>query len=142
MTDRETLRALIERVEQATGADAAINADVAWMLTDPSKRRCGPPDMRRRVWHAGLPTPAWADWESVASFHLHYTSSLDAAASLAPEGYSWRVESPGGYAYVRRPADNTVHGYPKREAYARTAALALTAAALRARLAEMEARDE
>jgi hypothetical protein len=110
MTDAATLRALIERVEQATGADRRLDGDIETAL--------------------GWP---FAQWTGDAR---PFTSSLDAAASLVPEGWQWvcgkdRPENGGAWADVQ---PNAV-GVTKRRAA--TPALALTAAALGARLAEM-----
>ena len=67
---------------------------------------------------------------------LPYTSSLDAAASLVPDGWQWvcgqdRPENGGAWADVQP----NIVGVTKVRAA--TPALALTAAALRARLAMM-----
>lgn len=65
----------------------------------------------------------------------HYTASLDAAASLVPAGWRWVVGNMGNaHVYQDCTAGKSV------TAQAVTPALALTAAALRARAEE--ARDE
>lgn len=64
-----------------------------------------------------------------------YTTSLDAAASAMPEGWHWGVLD-NGQAYVTRPE----HG--RSTVQAATPAAALTAAALLARAADMEARHD
>ena len=88
---RNDLIALIARVEAATGPDRELDAEIAWLRTAPDKKRLGPPDLSREVWHAGLPTPAWVKWDSVAGFHPFYTGSLDAAvATLAS---NWIIEA-------------------------------------------------
>jgi hypothetical protein len=113
MTDAATLRALIERVEQATGADRRLDGDIETAL--------------------GWP---FAPWTGDAR---PFTSSLDAAASLVPDGWSWSVDThnKAGPIAICEPARGV---FCRSEAS--TPALALTAAALRARLAEMEAGDE
>jgi len=135
MTDAATLRALIERVEQATGADRELDGAIEKMLT---------PDLAARPWRY-LGHGRWNDDSEPNGANLvaapRYTSSLDAAASLVPEGWQWacgkdRPENGGAWADVQ---PNAV-GVTKRRAA--TPALALTAAALRARLAEMEARHD
>jgi len=122
MTDRATLLALADRCEQAAGPDRELDAEIAWMLTAQDRKRLGAPDLRREIWHAGLPTPAWVLFENVSSFHPAYTASLDAAVTLVPEGWGWMMM--GNAAKVGR--------LPSRGA---TAPLALCAAALRARAA-------
>jgi hypothetical protein len=136
---RANLTALIERVEAARGPEWELDAEIAWLRTAPDKKRLGPPDLSREVWHAGLPTPAWVKWDSVASFHPRPTGSLDAAASLVPVGLFWTVafgqltpQEPLGGALISRRDGSDV-----AQAEAATPALALTAAALRARLASI-----
>ncbi len=109
------LLALAARVEAADGADRALDAEIgavtlkngAVRVTDDGRRLQISPPPRR------------------------YTASLDAAASLVPEGWNWEVYSdgtallwmpPAGEWSIRRTA----------VADAATPALALTAAALRA----------
>jgi len=133
---RADLIALIALVEAARGPDRDLDAEIAWLRTARDKKRLGPPDLSREVWHAGLPTPAWVKWDSVASFLPRPTGSLDAAASLAPDGWQWvcgqdRPQNGGAWADVQP----NIVGVTKVRAA--TPALALTAAALRARLAQM-----
>jgi len=72
-----------------------------------------------------------------------YTTSLDAALSLVPEGWSWMVRNvhgnmggPQGVAYCTRPdTDNET-------ARAATPALALVIAALKARMSDSQATKE
>jgi hypothetical protein len=125
MTDPATLLALAERCEQAAWPDRELDAEIAWMLTAQDRKRLGPPDLRREIWHAGLPTPAWVPFENVSSFHPHYTASLDAAVTLVPDGCGWMVMSSAAKVGV----------WPSHGA---TPALALCAAALRARAAAYE----
>jgi hypothetical protein len=131
MTDRATLLALAERCEQAAGPDRELDAEIAWMLTAQDRKRLGPPDLRREIWHAGLPTPAWVPFENVSSFHPPYTASLDAAVTLVPEGWSWGKFF-GGSAECVKISDPSIlfeRGLSDKPA------LALCAAALRARAA-------
>jgi len=78
MTDAATLRALIERVEQATGADRELDGAIEKMLT---------PDLAARPWRY-LGHGRWNDDSEPNGANLvaapRYTSSLDAAASLYP----------------------------------------------------------
>jgi hypothetical protein len=119
MTDAAGLRALAERVEGAEGADRYLDADVFAAL-HPDMRRC-PRDPRAFI----------SDDEEWLKTPPFYTASLDAAASLVPAGWAWCVHDVGIASLMRAP---TVV-----KAQAATPALALTAAALRARAAMMEA---
>lgn len=123
----DTLAALVERVEKATGPDRCIDAGVFAALH---------PELRR------LPREPNAfigpdEWIKTPPF---YTASLDAAVSLVPEGKFWIA----GYGRMRRgePLGGATIYYGKglaigtmiAEAEAATPALALVAAALRARM--------
>ena len=131
---RAELLALAARVEAAPGADKMLDAEVAVAATPGLFSDggyvgfTGRGDMR--------PPPA-------------YTSSLDAAASLVDDGWEWSVcRACGEHSPMRHfggrnggcyDANAGPWGSPKR-ATAATPALALTAAALRARA--QEAGDE
>jgi hypothetical protein len=120
---RADLTALIARVEAATGPDREVDADIAVALNvgglaDP-------------VWKR-LPGGKFVDRGCAINTVSadRYTASLDAAMALVPSGVDWLLDS-GRIAIVgRRPAGPFT-------ARAATPALALTAAALRARLASM-----
>ena len=100
---RDTLAALIERVEQATGPDLELDAAIVASLK-----------LYIIALMSGVP---------------HYTASIDAAVSLVPEGWVWVVGNMGNaHVYEERTAGKSV------TAEAATPALALTAAALRARM--------
>lgn len=78
-------------------------------------------------------------WYSASGIHTRveeYTASLDAAASLVPEGMFWRMASELAQAMIVRRS-TTGHPEVSRSGLCHTPALALCAAALRA----MEARD-
>ena len=122
---RAQLEALAARVEAAQGADDALWNDVCvavgwqqdpialtWKHVDePLVTRCFPPP--------------------------RYLTSIDAAASLVPEGHYWALVMQGaGKTFEAFCAGGNV---PMKWHRAATPALALTAAALRARA--MEARD-
>jgi len=114
---------LAERCEQATRPDARIDDDIARLLGDEDFAR---------------------GWPSAA-----YTASLDAAMTLVPEGWrvgqleeNWRsgrwhchvTQRPSAKLIAAFDAGKTI-GCESEEAEAATPALALTAAALRARAA-------
>ncbi len=125
---RADLIALIARVEAARGPDRELDAEIT----------C-----------AAYPELALKWCDKTEAFHtpqgqrvrvLPYTGSLDAAATLVPSG--WFVML--GYQKDARSAGASLTEYPAwqnrgRDASgeAATPALALTAAALRARLAQM-----
>ena len=118
---RAELLALAERVERAEWADLdldrAVVEAIGWRF--PNEGFATTPD-GRVVLRSHVP---------------RYTSSLDAAASLVPDGWDWeRYRSPTGMAMMVFRDGIGCHGH------AATPALALTAAALRA-LAQ-EAGDE
>jgi hypothetical protein len=130
---RNDLTALIARVEAARGPDRELDAEIAWMRTAPDKKRLGPPDLSREVWHAGLPTPAWVKWDSVAGFHPRPTGSLEAAVAMVPKGFGYLVgvddDTPVACVFL---FDDDRHWVA-----ASNPALALTATALRAMLDSM-----
>jgi len=111
MPDTETLRALIERVEKATGADRRLDNDIEHIL--------GWPD---------------APWTGKAR---PFTSSLDAAKSIVPYAI-WTLGFHGDPATGKIVWTALVGPLHEHESVAATPALALTAAVLRARLAELE----
>lgn len=107
MTGAE-MDALIQRVEQASGPDTALDWDIAVAIT--------PPSLRGWIVHP-------------------YTGSLDAARRLTTAQIAVGHESkPGGRWYARHGDGPTV--------WAATPALALCAAALRARRGMEDNRDE
>lgn len=116
MTARDDLAALIQRVEAAEGPSRELDHAISMALS---------------------PCNAMMDARACP----RYTASLDAAASLVPDGAFWIV-SRSSYEtrrYVEIPTAAAVVGSIRSDAA--TPALALCAAALRARQA-MEARDE
>ena len=110
MTDPTTLLALADRCEQAAVPDAGL--DLA-------------------IWTSLLDTPGF---RPPSPWRTDYTASLDAAVTLAPEGCDWHVQanpSVGAcWASVGGPIKQRISSDVRKAA---TAALALCAAALRAR---------
>jgi len=104
MTDRTTLLALAERCEQAAGPDRELDARIYILITGGS---------------ADDADYAATD-PDVTCNPPPYTASLDAAVTLVPEGCGWMVMSSAAKVGV----------WPSHGA---TPALALCAAALRAR---------
>ena len=115
MTDPTTLLALADRCEQAAGPDAGLDLAIWKALSEM-------PGFKH-------PSPIW---------RFDVTESLDAAVTLVPEGWKWEIYSDGAALLFVSPRhiDET-----QRNAVCRntaTPALALCAAALRARAAEYE----
>lgn len=132
---RAELLALAARVEAAEGADRELDAEISVAVhggeivwkTSTGTMEAYPTRRYASTGHVGgigaAPVPA-------------FTASLDAAASLVPEGHEWRVETLNmrdgrGGAIVCRPG--SAERFPGVTMHcAATPALALTAAALRA----------
>lgn len=122
MMTPDTLRALIARVETATGPDLELDAEIAlasgWRLKFVEGRGCWRHgDYSWTVESGGTP-PA-------------YTRSLDAALTLVPEG--WGFELRRGHGTSGRATCFCWNG-KAMAALCTTPALALCSAALRARL--------
>ncbi len=135
---RAEWEALIQRIEAAEGPDRELDADIHLALH---------PEHLVAPWQRGVPA-----WQSHIFFHAakqwtiearRYTDSLDAAVSLVPEGHVWTLATwwcdddrwPPYYAdcasgRIKNGEEVFVH-----EGRAATPALALTAAAMRARMA-------
>lgn len=126
MTDRPALLALAERCEQAVEADRELDG-AAWCAAN------------------GYPFVKWdgagAIWRGAggsirhypANGVPHYTASLDAALTLVPEGCGYQIISgfdEGGLTHASVYVPEIDNGERGDSA---TAALALCAAALRAR---------
>ncbi len=147
--DREALLALADRCEKAEGADRALDAEIA------AACRYFPRDVGF-VWEAGLR----ANVPEVGRIECHtnlgtggphyaapkFTTSLDAAMTLVPSGSGMKLErywiasadGPVWSASVTSPTTrpNVIVGCDYNEAFdCRSAALALTAASLRAMVA-------
>jgi hypothetical protein len=130
MTDRATLLALAERCEQAAGPNNGLDAEIALAIGYTHERR----GTERACWWR---TPAGQQLAYVG-YKNHppfFTGSLDAAVTLVPEG--WAVELV--QALSGSPWHATLRGgsalVPIIGATASKPALALCAAALRARAA-------
>jgi len=109
--ERETLRGLIERVERAAGPDNQLDEDIEGVL--------------------GWPHALWT------SEARPFTSSLDAARSIAPYAI-WTLgfhEDPATGKILWTSLVGPLH---EHQSVAATPALALTAALLRERLADLE----
>ena len=118
---RSELLALAARVDVATGADRmideAISPALGWLAPKPPLRSWRTPQGYRAS--DGVP---------------RYTASLDAALTLVPEGWDWAVTK--GFGESALAAASPANSVATVETQAATPALALTAAALRARAEE------
>lgn len=131
MSNQETtIRIIIGQVEAATEASRDLDAAIAETIGRPRQICIGD----------GIITPQrWVPLNL-----LRYTASLDAALTLVPEGTWWvagfgrrtKAEPLGGAAIYY--STGLAMGTLVAEAEAATPALALCAAALRARLIEIE----
>ena len=136
MSDRETLAALVARCEAATEADRQLDADISVTIYG-----------GEIVWKQSVTGEAWPHRRYASKAHIGgfgrapvepVTASLDAAVTLVPEGWRWEVhwQSESRSAALVQPFGQ-VHWATLRQASADTPALALCAAALRARMEEM-----
>lgn len=124
MTNREALLSLAERVEALSGScwetDAMIAKATGWV----------PDCINAELWKDDEDSrPEW--WFSDAFGMPAYTASIDSAMSLVPEGWTWHVDATapelGIDWFLCEP-----HTGRDIKGCAGTAALALTAASLRA----------
>ncbi len=121
--DSKALLALAERCEAATGADREIDAKLAGIFSHSVESDDGD------FW--------WGAHDSLPVRVPAFTASLDAALTLVPEGWQWVVSQQLGQPFAGCGGSPT-GGWLAWHVDAATPALALCAAALRARAA-MEA---
>jgi hypothetical protein len=131
MTDPITLLALAERCEHAAGPDRELDAEISVAVgrheTHVERRSDGTTKL--------LP---WRG-DGTGSYNIdcrRYTASLDAAVTLAPDGWRWWINS-SPFARCWLVANDRIVDKAQSEKCA-TPALALCAAALRARVAAYE----
>ena len=145
---RDALLALAEKCEAATGPERAIDGAIDRLMFErPTDGDYD--DAERAIWRLN---DGWSgilirgDGFARGAFYAkEYTASLDAAMTLVPEGWGWLVSQPNEKAIASgllkkdTPVMGEVqYGYDQRYTVAAaTPALALTAAALRARAAMM-----
>lgn len=143
------LMELAERVEALSGPDREIDALIAVAISSwPSARVIWHKGKRRfcRSGEGRIPFPvaggSGTNW-GISFQQINYTASLDAAMTLVPEGCGWLAgygqthpDEPMGGALITRNARFVGYGENYDEiavGEAATPALALCAAALRAR---------
>lgn len=105
---------LIKRIEAASGPDREINAEILLMIGGKK---------RGMDW--------WIEFAYIGRAIPAYTASIDAAMTLVPEGEIWAID------YLRSPKTVARVG-AFNQGSAATPALALCAAALKARQQEQE----
>lgn len=137
---RGELLALADRCEAATGPDSRLGAEIVIAIRGfPSRAYHQSMGMRPR----GAPLADPMDW-AATFLGDDPTASLDAAMTLVPEGWGWNISNPNeraiasGLLKERTPVRGEVeYGFDQRYIVAAaTSALALCAAALRARAAQ------
>lgn len=108
------MRDLIERIEAAEGPSRELDAEIAKAVGAEHGSREKVSMESRSIYYIDECAPA-------------YTASLDAAMTLVPEGFDWAV--------FRTNGGLTVHAWcgSREDVFAATPALALCAAALRAK---------
>lgn len=126
------LLALAERVEAATTPDRALDAAI-WLHL---------PEQGGHDWKCGGDRLAHAFKISGASFIPFYTRSLDAAMTLVPNGLWFEVEGRAKFGYSATVGNIASGEISSDEIVARTPALAVAAASLRARAAMTEAESD
>lgn len=135
---------LAARVEAAEGPDRVLDAEVAEAI---GYRRvfprgpCRDPDRRRWVDDRGMGI-GWLDGSD--HFPPRYTASLDAAMTLVPEGWEWSLEAEETEMVwpVLSPWTHRCQMGHLIDREAATPALALCAAALRARASQEHPHDQ
>jgi hypothetical protein len=136
-----TLNEIIERLEKATGPDRELDARVCasvckvedfgpFTLAEGCRAEFEPQDdgsVKLFIYGPGDAGPNYVARER----SLKFTSSVDAALQLVPEGWIWEVTSASAYSIWRGQRD------PKNDDFmsglAKSPAIALCIAALRAR---------
>lgn len=120
---------LAERCEAATGPSLALDRDIALLIYTGARLVPGN-DSRVSVWDGNGRTQLTVK---------PYTASLDVAMTLVPDGAPWSLNDPANadgsrsvFGYASR-CHAFVVGGPNPHDYGATPALALCAAALRAR---------
>lgn len=134
MTKRADLLALASRVEQLTGPDREVDAEIA-LACGVVRERDGDCFYGHEYYSVLVLERGYYDHEGNAPELLHYTSSIDAAMTLVPEGEEWCLSK---VMYDNKGTPAACVNLMLPEVLAATPALALTAASLRA-LAEKEA---
>lgn len=137
----EDLLKLAAKVEAATGPDRELDADILEIVF--------PAQFEKLRIEAGMPSgaPNAVMTKGARELVIHrsrywFSSSLDAATALVPKGFMWRLQVwPDGVNSAlleKNPGDCGAIDAWQTETFAALPALALTAAALRARAAALQ----
>ncbi|MDB5620552.1 hypothetical protein [Tardiphaga sp.] len=130
MAKHTKLLELVTCCEAVSHGDRELDADI-WLAVTPGATR-------NKTGYTHAASGKWCDIDETrdATGRLivvpHYTSSLEAAATLIPDDFDWVLErTNGGLTICARVG----HNDPDRSSWGNTPELALTAAALCARAA-------
>ena len=118
------MKELIAKLEKASEGSRELDCDIPESLGWPVRRK--PPSYKNPWCRA-------PEWKSIRTVP-HYTTNIDAALQLVPEGFQWEVRhipTDEGSNYSAQ-----ANWQPTGRCYAATPALALCIAALKARMAE------
>lgn len=122
---------LIERLEKASGPDRRLDFDI-WFAASPEGKieREWPQDQLKMPWDQWF-----ENWKSDRSAFPDYTTSIDAAVTLVPEGFAWQVcqENFGRAESWSRDGGRLSATTQVRADRCATPAIALCIAALKAR---------
>ncbi len=140
--DPAALRALLERVEQATGADRELDAALWCALLHPDRK---PSKSRPGFVAITDDDPSRWGYKEIK----HYTASVDAALALVERVLKephYTLSGPVKFLHIPTPVPNywradIIYDFPGKNAprgWGATAALTLLAALLRAKIAEIE----
>ena len=133
---RERLIGLAERCEAATGTDRELDRDIELTLPGVELH----PDGRRFDNDLGHREPyvisgvGHPDYEPGQGYiPSRYTASIDLAMSLVPEGWHWSLYDTNGFDKANAQVEPPEYSFAPFNADGATPALALCAAAIRAR---------
>jgi hypothetical protein len=119
---------LIARLEAATAPDRDLDHRIGWWM-QPEHWRRDDDGLLLVLSMFQMRPSAWVLYNAPCLRSLRYTSSIDAAMTLALPGHAWIVDSMG-HAWVGPPT-----GQATADRLGKTAALSLCIAALRDRRA-------
>jgi len=147
MADRATLLVLASRVEAASGPHDVLDEAIMGAIFRRENRFIGTEEEQDDGTWMRVPDAVWVDptTDKWASTHARrFTTDLDAAASLVPEGWQWlggNFPHPNATCYPIAGGLTASSGDDDEAPRACSVAAALTAAALRA-LAQEATSDE
>jgi hypothetical protein len=137
MTPEAPMDSLIARLEQATEGSRELDADIWWLVQHEAAERCfnnaatGLP----KKYPVDKPIPAGLGRTAVQFQAPRYTTSVDAAIRLIPEGAAFDISRAEMASGDIRCVARLYHsdGCPRDWEFSNEAPLALTIAALKAR---------